>query len=228
MRFLSAFAVCLFATATATAQNPAAPEKLPRAAVDPISVRVEGEVGPEQAVVAGKLVEVFFETYPKVLARFDDPAKPAPRRITIEFKKGIKVPAYCAGTTVTVSTEWLAKHPDDVGLLTHELTHAVQHYPKGDPGWITEGIADYARFKFGPKEQPGWKLPEKLGAKHKYTDSYRVSARFFVWLDETYPGSVDKVHRAMQAGKYDEGDWKAITGRDLETLWVECVRSFQK
>lgn len=171
---------------------------------------------------------MFFETYPKLLARFDNPDKPAPRRITIEFKTGMKVPAYCAGNTVTVSNEWLAKHKDDVGLLTHELTHAVQAYPKGEPGWITEGIADYARHKYGPKEQPGWKLPEKLEKKHKYTDSYRTSARFFVWLDETHPGALDKIHRAMQTGKYDESDWKTITGRNLDTLWDECVRCFTR
>lgn len=198
----------------------------PKVDAPKITVVVDGEIGPDLAPVAGKLTEVFFETYPKVLARFDNPEKPAPRRIVVTFKPGIKVPAYCSGHSITVSTEWLAKHPDDVGLLTHELTHAVQAYPKGEPGWITEGIADYARFKYGPKEQPGWKLPSKLTDKQNYSDSYRTSARFFVWLDEKYPGAVDKIHRKMQSGKYADGDWKAITDRDLETLWSECLRDF--
>ena len=59
----------------------------------------------------------------------------------------------------TCSFEWLRKHPDDIGLFTHELVHVVQAYPKSDPTWLTEGLADYARHSYGPKKQPGWALP---------------------------------------------------------------------
>ncbi|UJR13660.1 hypothetical protein I4U23_000672 [Adineta vaga] len=33
--------------------------------------------------------------------------------------------------------------------VTHECMHVVQRYPRGDPGWLIEGIADYARWKYG-------------------------------------------------------------------------------
>src|SRR5436189_2063268 len=58
----------------------------------------------------------------------------------------------CALPILTVGVDWLKKNPDDIGMLAHELTHAVQAYPKADPGWLTEGIADYARQLYGPQQ----------------------------------------------------------------------------
>ena len=42
----------------------------------------------------------------------------------------------CAGTTgdtIHVSADWIKKHPDDFGLVIHEMTHVIQHYPNPDP-----------------------------------------------------------------------------------------------
>ena len=38
-----------------------------------------------------------------------------------------------------------SEHPEDTGMVIHELTHIIQNYPSPDPGWVTEGIADYIR-----------------------------------------------------------------------------------
>ncbi len=125
--FVVAFPVCLRAE-----DKPAKPAK-------PISLTLEGDVDAELAPVAGQLTTLFYQGYPKLLARFESPVKPAPRAIRIVFVKGLRVPAQCSEDKIEVSTEWLIKHPKDVALLTHELTHAVQQYP-GDsgPGWLTE------------------------------------------------------------------------------------------
>jgi hypothetical protein len=188
------------------------------------SLSISGEVTPDFAPVVGRLTTLFYQSYPKLVERFEHPTKPAPRRIRMTFERGMKVPAYCAGSEIKISVEWLQKHPDDIGLLTHELTHAVQAYPRGDPGWLTEGIADYARQIYGPKEQPGWSLPKRLTEKNSYRESYRVAGRFFVWLDAKHHGAVDKVHRRMQDKEFTLGDFETAAGAPLDTLWDECVK----
>jgi hypothetical protein len=202
---------------------PAEPRKPP-----PLSLTIEGDVEGEMAAIAGKLTTLFYECYPPLLKRFENPDQFAARKIKLVFKKGIDVPGYSHQDTVTVSVDWFAKHPDDLGLFTHELTHLVQAYPNSKPGWLTEGIADYARHFYGPKKQPGWSLPEKLRPDQSYKNSYGVTARFLVWLDERYPGSVDKLHRQMQTSKFEMEDFETITGQDVETLWRDCVQDLNR
>jgi len=193
-----------------------------------LRLTIEGPVDAELAPVAGNLVELFYVSYPKLLARFENPDKPAPRRIRLVFDPNLKIPAHCSGDRVTVGVKWLKAHPEDIGLLTHELTHSVQAYPKSDPGWMTEGIADYARSLYGPEKQPGWNFPKKLRANQSYKDSYGVTARFLVWLEEKHPGSVDKLHRAMQNKTFEIEDFSEFTGKDVDTLWRECVTELDK
>ena len=194
----------------------------------PLSLTIEGDIDGAMAPIAGQLTTLFYECYPALLKRFENPDKFAARKIKLVFKKGIKVPGYSHRDTVTVSVDWFAKHPEDLGLFTHELTHLVQAYPNPNPGWLTEGIADYARHHFGPKEQPGWSLPRKLRPEQSYKNSYGVTAKFLVWLEEKHPGSVDKLHRQMQSGKFEVEEFETITGKDVETLWRECVQALGK
>jgi hypothetical protein len=161
------------------------------------SVTVSGEVPKEFEPTVKRLTALFHQCYPKLVARFENPAKPAPRQIELVFERTLRVPAYCSGSRITINIDWLQKHPDDIGLLTHELTHAVQAYPRGNPGWFTEGFADYTRQLYGPEKQPGWSLPKRLTEKNSYRESYRVAARFLLWLDAKHPGAVDKIHRRM-------------------------------
>jgi hypothetical protein len=89
---------------------------------------------------------------------------------------------------------------------------------------LTEGIADYARQLYGPKQQPGWSLPKRLTERNSYRDSYRVTARFLVWLDGKHPGAVDKVHRRMQDREFTLGDFETAAGKPLDVLWADCVK----
>jgi hypothetical protein len=216
---------------SATAQEPSlVPAKpLDKQKLAPLSMSIEGDVDAELAPVAGKLAALFWEGYPKLLERFDHPAKPAPRHIRIVFVKNLRVPAQCAGNRIDVSTSWLKKHPEDTALLTHEMTHAVQQYPGAkETGWLVEGIADYAREIYGPKEQKDWSLPKKLTAKQSWKDSYRTAARFLVWLEKRTPGTIDKLHRNLQNGTYKPEDFQTIAGRPLEALWEECIAELAK
>jgi hypothetical protein len=187
------------------------------------SVTIAGDIDPASPPVIGRLTTLFYESYPKLYERFSNPDRPAPIQLKLNFKQELRVPAYCSGSEITINLDWLRKHPDDIGLLTHELTHAVQAYPRGVPGWFTEGMADYTRKLYGPEKQPGWELPEKLTERNKYTDSYRVTGRFFIWLDEKHPGTVDKLHRKAQNREFDIALFKEFTGATLDELWKQCV-----
>jgi hypothetical protein len=220
-------AVVWLVTFFAMPQEKPAPQKAAEKKSDRqerFTLSISGEVPTDFAPVVGRLTTLFYQSYPKLVERFEHPNKPAPRRIRMTFERGMKVPAYCTGSEIKISIDWLEKHPDDIALLTHELTHAVQAYPRSDPGWLTEGIADYARQLYGPKEQPGWSLPKRLSERNSYRDSYRVTARFLVWLDTKHPGAVDKVHRRMQDKEFTLSDFETATGKPLDALWSECVK----
>jgi hypothetical protein len=203
--------------------QPAAEDKPPA-----LSLTIEGPVDAELAPVAGRLTELFYQCYPKLLARFENPKLPAPRKLRLVFDPDLKIPAYCSGDNITVGVKWLKQHPEDIGLFTHELSHSVQAYPSNNASWMTEGIADYARKLYGPAKQPGWNLPAKLRANQSYKDSYGTTARFLVWLDEKHPGTVDKLHHRMQEGKFDIDDFKDFTGKDVDTLWREYVQELDR
>lgn len=233
MRALSAVLVaglCFAVAARAEDPKPKAdsPAKAKAAKPKGLSVTVEGDVDAGLAPVAGRLTTLFYESYPSLLKRFEHPDKPAPRSIRVVFVTGLRVPAQCSGNKVEVSVSWLRRHPDDAAFLVHELTHAVQGYPPGAPGWMVEGVADYARQEYGPKVQKDWSLPKKLTAKQSYKDSYRTTARFLAWLEARTPGSVDKLHRAMQDGTFKVDDFETVAGRPVDTLWAECVSELDK
>lgn len=200
--------------------KPAAPQP------EQITLQVDASADPRLASVAGEMTKVFFNSYPELLKRWDNPAKPTFRNVKLVFKH-INVPAYASGDTITCNIDWFLSHPDDTGALTHELTHVVQHYAQYRPSWLVEGIAEVSRYNYGPKEDVKWKLPASLTAKNKYTDSYRVTGRFLVWLDQKYPGTVDKIHRHLQEGTYKQEDFQTVTGKSLDDLWAEAVADLQ-
>lgn len=188
-----------------------------------LTLILEGPVDAEFAPIAGRLTTLFYECYPKLLTRFEHPTRKAPRRIRLIFDPKLDIPAHCSGDRVTVGIKWLKAHPEDIGLLTHELTHAVQAYPDSNPGWLTEGIADYARKVYGPEKQPGWNFPARLSPQQSYTNSYGVTARFLVWIEKKHPGTVDTLHRRMQDREFRMNDFQTATGKTVDELWGACV-----
>ena len=193
-----------------------------------LSLVIEGPVDAELAPVAGRLTTLFYECYPKLLKRYEHPRRKAPRTIRLTFDPVLDIPAYCSGDHITVSVKWLKAHPEDIGLLTHELTHAVQAYPESEPGWLIEGIADFARHFDGPAKQPGWSLPKKFGPGDSYTSSYGTTAKFLVWLDKQHPGVVDTLHRRLQDREFQLTDFQAETGHSIDELWKLCADELQR
>ena len=74
------------------------------------------------------LVDLFYNVYPRLYARFGEGDPKVPRVITFMADKGYDGVAYCSGTLVCVSTTYANKSPMDIGFFAHEITHSVQQY----------------------------------------------------------------------------------------------------
>jgi hypothetical protein len=70
---------------------------------DGFALVVGGDTDAKIAPVAGRLTELFFESYPKLVARFEHPEKRAKRQIRLVFSRDLKIPGYCTGDTIVVS-----------------------------------------------------------------------------------------------------------------------------
>ena len=79
-----------------------------------------------------------------------------------------------------------------------------------------------------PRYKKAGLLPTRLTEKQSYKDSYRTTGRFFVWLDSKHPGTVDKVHRAMQERTFEIDLFKTETGKTIDELWKECVEELKQ
>lgn len=165
------------------------------------------------------IVRTFFATYPKLVSDWNSAAA---REVCISVESRAHGVAATIGATIHVNPRWLQAHPRDFDLITHEAMHVVQHYPKGVPSWLVEGIADYARYRYGiDNAGAGWSLPEYT-SRQAYTDSYQVTARFLAWLEKhVQAGTVAKLDQIARAGHYTPAAWQEITGRSADELWAE-------
>lgn len=162
------------------------------------------------------LVELFYNTYPRLYKRFGEGDSRVPRVVTFKADKGYDGVAYCSGSLVCVSTTYANKSPMDIGFFAHEITHSVQQYggklcydtttTYTDPAtgkkyscgaWWTENMANLGRFRYFE-----WGYSTKfivmLDVKNKSSlwdwgySSYADGGKaFLTYLDWKYP-TIDK------------------------------------
>lgn len=169
-----------------------------------------------------KMIDAFFTVYPQEAKRFN------PNTLSkIYF---VIDPAY-TGVAATgngvarYNPKWLKDHPEDIDVVTHEVMHVVQNYGNTTaPGWLTEGIADYVRYVYGVNNVNGkWTLPNYKDGQN-YSNSYRITARFLVWLEKNVkPGIVEALDKAARDKSYTADIWKTQTGKTLDELWATYV-----
>lgn len=138
-------------------------------------------------------------------------------------------PAATADGVITVSAAYARAHPRDLDVVTHEVSHIVQAYSPGTYAdwwhWV-EGIADYARYRFGrDNAATGWSIAHyERGSS--LTDGYRATARFLAWaVDGGGDGIVQDLDAALRDGTYDDAFWAVRTGDDIATLWSRYVHA---
>lgn len=165
------------------------------------------------------LIHTFFRNYPLFIETFNPKAT---RTVHFKIDSGYTGVAYAdAGKgSVCYGAGYMRKHPQDVDVVTHEIMHIIQNYPSG-PGWVTEGIADYARHVYGVSNAAaGWALrsPRK---EESYINGYGTAARFFVWLERRVKKDiVKKLNAVMRSGKYTDQFWIKETRKNIDSLWA--------
>jgi hypothetical protein len=169
-----------------------------------------------------RMVNTFYIVYPELAKTYNPKTL---KTVTMVIDTTYKGVAETANGKVTINYLWMHKHPEDIDVITHEVMHIVQDYgDSSGPGWLTEGIADYARYKFGINNAAAnWKLPEYKSTQN-YTDAYRVTARFLVWIEKNYnPKTVKTFDEQMRKHTFTDASWQQVTGKSLDDLWKTYI-----
>jgi hypothetical protein len=165
-----------------------------------------------------RMINTFFKVYPELAAEYNPKTL---KSVTIVIDTTYKGVAETDNGKVTIASAWMHKHPEDIDVITHEVMHIVQDYGESvGPGWLTEGIADYARYKFGVNNDAAkWSLPA-YKAGQNYDNAYRITARFLLWIEEKVkPGAVKALDAQLRAHTYTNDSWKQLTGKTVDELW---------
>lgn len=174
--------------------------------------------------VKKNLIDTYFEVYPTLVKTYN---KNSTKEVLFVVDTAYKAVAEASNGRILFSANYMKAHPTDIDVVTHETMHIVQGYGYGSgPVWLTEGIADYIRYKHGVDNIGSkWALPA-FNAKQSYTNSYRITARFFAWLEKNVkPGLIATLDSQLRAHTYTEKSWAALTGKDLDTLWEEYAKN---
>lgn len=166
-----------------------------------------------------KLEKTFFEVYPKLEKEYNHKTLKDVIFVIDTTYRGV---AETGNGMVTFSSRYMTMHPKDIDVVTHETMHIVQNYGDGaGPGWLTEGIADYARYKFGvDNTAAGWSLPN-FKPTQNYDNAYRVTARFLVWIEKNVkPSLVKKFDGQLRTHTFTNESWKNETGKTVDELWA--------
>jgi len=183
-------------------------------------ILVEYGDAPDVKEWAEKARDLCEQWYPAICEALPSKGFNPPREVKLVFKDEKKGVAYTTGAKITVVADWIRKHPDDFGMVIHELTHVVQSYPKG-VGWITEGIADYIRnYRYEPKP------PGKVNPKASYKDGYKTAATFLAWIEKSKDKDIiRKLNEALRSGTYKDELFTEWAGADADALWKEFLAS---
>ncbi len=169
-------------------------------------------------ILQRRMVYTFFTVYPELAKAYN---KKTLKEVMMVIDTAYKGVAETDNGKVTISSRWMHLHPEDIDVITHEVMHIVQDYGATEtPGWLTEGIADYARYKFGVNnDAANWKLPDYKPTQ-SYTNAYRITARFLLWIEEKVkPGIVKDLNNQLRKHTYTDGSWKDLTGKTVDELW---------
>ncbi len=188
-----------------------------------VKVTVDTSEVPELAQW-GEQAKALVETWhPKIAELLKSDGYKPPMELKLVFKKDMKGVAFASGRTITIAADWVKAHPDDLGMVVHELTHLIQSYPPSREGWLVEGIADHIRFiHFEPQTKLTLRNPKTAS----YRDSYRTAAMFLAWVEKTYdPDLVIKLNQALRSRSYKPEIFKDLTSKTLDELWTEFVEA---
>lgn len=174
--------------------------------------------------VRKNLIDTYFEVYPILVKAFNNKST---KDVLFVVDTAYKAVAEASGNRILFSAGYLKAHPTDIDVVTHETMHIVQGYGySAGPVWLTEGIADYVRYQYGVDNVGSkWSLPA-FNEKQSYQNSYRITARFFAWLEQNVkPGLVAALDQQLRAHEYTAQSWNSLTGKSVDQLWEAYAKN---
>lgn len=202
----------------------AEPRTVVKIATENAAALVDTNDAPDLKEWGNKAGTLCVEWFPKIAKLLPSDGFTAPKEVTLYFDPKMKGVAHALGGKITISADFVRSHPSDFGMVVHELTHVVQSYPNGGPGWLVEGIADYIRIVHFEPQAPR----PKLSRLASYKDAYKTTALFLEWIEEHQTaGVVVKMNAALRAGRYNEELWAGLTGKTVDELWALFMKSLQ-
>lgn len=194
-----------------------------------LEVTVDTSKAPDLAEWGARARRLVEEWHPKICEMLASEGFRPPTKVKLLFRNDLDHPAHTSGVRVkviTISARWIREHPDDYGMVIHELTHVVQSYPRYEAGWLVEGIADYVRYiKFERKTR----APRIDPATASYRNGYKTAAYFLRWIEKAYEKElVSKLNRELRTSSYTDALFERYTGKTLDRLWSEYVVTVAK
>ena len=194
------------------------------AANQPFTVNVDTSAAPELREWCSRARSELTVWQPRISNLLSSEGFVPPAAISLGVKKADEGIGGTSGTNIALHSGWLIKHTDYLGMVIHELTHVIQRYPKPEPGWITEGIADYIRWAIYEGKPPAW-----FPAPHTTNDltrGYRMTAGFLLWMETgPCPGIVRRLNRMMREQNYTERVFTECSGKSLRALQEDYIHA---
>lgn len=193
------------------------------AAGSALAVTLDVSEVPELSDWGQQAKELAAQWYPRINHLIPTKGFEPAQNIQIRIQKSNRGIADTSGNRIRISSGWVEKHPEDIGLVFHELVHVIQGYPDGQQSWLTEGIADYLRWAiYEAKPQEWFSVPDQSDG---YRQGYRVCAGFLLWLEsDRAPGVVKKLNTALRRDQYSDLLFEEYTDQTLENLWQDYVQ----
>lgn len=185
-----------------------------------VVVELDTSAVPEQAEWGQKAKAIVEEWYPRMVNLIPTQGFEPPTEMKITLRKSDRGIADAAGPHIRISSGWIEKHPEDIGLVVHELVHIIQNYGRTKEGWLTEGIADYLRWAIYEGKPLTWfHIPKEADG---YRQGYQVTAGFLLWLEsDLAPGIVKKLNTSLRKKQYSDAIFETATGLSLDALWAK-------
>ena len=189
------------------------------------TVTVDTHDTPDLAEWGKKAGEKCIEWLPKLATLLASEGFVPSKEVTLRFDPAMDGVAATQKTSIVISAAWVRQHPEDFGMVIHELVHVVQDYQGKGEGWLTEGIADYIRYWI---YEPGTRTFEINRVKSHYRQGYGTAAAFLDWIERTKAkGTVVKLNTASREGTYREALFEEWFGKSLDALWEEFSTASQ-
>ena len=188
-----------------------------------LKVTVDVSEVPDLKTWGDETEQLIREWHPKISELLKQDGFTPPHEVSVVFKKDMDGVAHTIGNRIFIAANWVKQHPEDKGMVVHELVHVIQAYPPRSPFWLVEGIADYIRFYI---YEPQTRLGRINPKRQSYRDGYRTSAQFVAWIEKTHgPGLVQKVNEALRKREYQDSLLRELTGKNAEQLWADFTES---